>query len=71
MLGGRSAHASPPTESPEAAVRRTLDEASALTATDLNPDQKVEALRPVAGELIDTRAMGRQDWPAALRSLGG
>jgi phospholipid transport system substrate-binding protein len=41
-------------------VRRTLDKASVLAATDLTPGDRLEALRGVAGELVDTRAMGRQ-----------
>jgi phospholipid transport system substrate-binding protein len=59
-LIGTSALAAPPPESPSAAVRRTLDKASVLADTDLTHEQRLEALRAVARELVDTRAMGRQ-----------
>ncbi|HBZ70170.1 MAG TPA: hypothetical protein DEP35_10715 [Deltaproteobacteria bacterium] len=57
---GTAAGATPPPESPSAAVRRTLDKASVLAATDLTREQRLEALRGVVRELLDTRAMGRQ-----------
>jgi len=59
-LIGTPAPAAPPPDSPSAAVRRTLDKASVLAATDLTHEQQLEALRSVARELVDTRAMGRQ-----------
>ncbi len=57
---GAAAGAAPPAETPSAAVRRTLDKASVLAGTDLTREQRLEALRGVVGELLDTRAMGRQ-----------
>jgi len=59
-LVGSFATAATPPEGPSAAVRRTLDQASVLSATDLSPEQRLDALRSVARGLVDTRAMGRQ-----------
>jgi phospholipid transport system substrate-binding protein len=59
-LSGLPAHAAAPAEGPSAAVRRTLDEASLLAATEMTHEQRLEALRSVARELVDTHAMGRQ-----------
>ena len=48
------------TETPLAAVRTTLEEASAIMATGTERNAKIVSLHEVARELLDTRTMGRR-----------
>jgi len=47
-------------ETPTAAVHQALDKASAIAAGGTSADARLDALRGVARDFIDTRAMGRR-----------
>jgi phospholipid transport system substrate-binding protein len=49
-----------PDDSPTAAVRTALEQASTIAASGATGDARLEALRPVARDLVDTRAMGQR-----------
>jgi phospholipid transport system substrate-binding protein len=55
-----------PDEGPTATVRKALEKASTIAAGSTTGEARLDALRAVAHELVDTRAMGRRALGAAF-----
>ena len=66
LLLSASAVCAAPDDSPTATVRTALDRAAAISASGATGDARLDALRPVARDLVDTRAMGQRALGAAF-----
>jgi phospholipid transport system substrate-binding protein len=66
LLLSASAVCAAPDDSPTATVRTALDRAAAISASGATGDARLDALRPVARDLVDTRPMGQRALGAAF-----
>jgi phospholipid transport system substrate-binding protein len=66
-LAAQATRAEPDLAAPLAVVRATLAEAEAVVATDAPRARKLEALRGLSRDLVDTRALGRRSIGPVLR----